>query len=235
MYPVIPLVTFYRIPREVRQSTRIWRQCCASGGRGRGVGGEGVKDQFVKQHWRGSNPSAEILLLNFRGRESLFIFFPLKGGLGGGGCGNRGDFNWWFPTWKLPKCEIFDPLYFTSIHPIWVGDSGTGENLFVLKIEADIHRLVFLAHAECALKHFYACWVWAKKVQRMGNNQKALFYDGLHMPPLYVYVLQHKVILFSSRYLFPAKSKEHENRQYIFSMQFRSAAPPNRNTHHICV
>ncbi len=66
----------------LRDSARSASMLCVNGVRqgGGGEGGEGVKDQFVKQHWRGSNPSAEILLLNFRGRESLFIFFPLKGG-----------------------------------------------------------------------------------------------------------------------------------------------------------
>ncbi len=28
---------------------------------------------------------------------------------------------------KVPKCEIFDPFFFTSINPIWVGDLRTGE------------------------------------------------------------------------------------------------------------
>ena len=33
---------------------------------------------------------------------------------------------------KVPKCEIFDPFFITSINPIWVGDLRTGEekNLF---------------------------------------------------------------------------------------------------------
>jgi hypothetical protein len=35
-------------------------------------------------------------------------------------------------TLKVPKCEIFDPFFFTPINPIWVGDLRTGEkkNLF---------------------------------------------------------------------------------------------------------
>ena len=28
---------------------------------------------------------------------------------------------------KVPKCEIFDPFFFTSVNPIWVGDLRTGE------------------------------------------------------------------------------------------------------------
>ncbi len=28
---------------------------------------------------------------------------------------------------KVPECEIFDPFFFTSINPIWVGDLRTGE------------------------------------------------------------------------------------------------------------
>ncbi len=33
-------------------------------------------------------------------------------------------------TLKVPKCEIFDPFFFTSINPIWVGDLRTGEKKF---------------------------------------------------------------------------------------------------------
>jgi hypothetical protein len=28
---------------------------------------------------------------------------------------------------KVPKCEIFDPFFFTPINPMWVGDLRTGE------------------------------------------------------------------------------------------------------------
>jgi hypothetical protein len=28
---------------------------------------------------------------------------------------------------KVPKCEIFDPFFFTPINPIWVGDLRTEE------------------------------------------------------------------------------------------------------------
>jgi hypothetical protein len=28
---------------------------------------------------------------------------------------------------KVPKCEIFDPFFFTPINTIWVGDLRTGE------------------------------------------------------------------------------------------------------------
>ncbi len=28
---------------------------------------------------------------------------------------------------KVPKCEIFDPFFFTPINPVWVGDLRTGE------------------------------------------------------------------------------------------------------------
>jgi hypothetical protein len=49
---------------------------------------------------------------------------------------------------KEPKCEIFDPFFFTPINPIWVGDLRTGEFFyFFLKTTA-----VFFAHAEPALK-----------------------------------------------------------------------------------
>jgi hypothetical protein len=32
-----------------------------------------------------------------------------------------------YRTLKVPKCEIFDPFFFTPINPIWVGDLRTGE------------------------------------------------------------------------------------------------------------
>ena len=32
-----------------------------------------------------------------------------------------------FQPLKVPKCEIFDPFFFTPINPIWVGDLRTGE------------------------------------------------------------------------------------------------------------
>ncbi len=38
------------------------------------------------------------------------------------------DWNWFKKkTLKVPKCEIFDPFFFTPINPIWVGDLRTGE------------------------------------------------------------------------------------------------------------
>ncbi len=45
---------------------------------------------------------------------------------------------------KVPKCEIFDPFFFTPINPIWVGDLRTGENFFYfMKTTADIRHFVF--------------------------------------------------------------------------------------------
>ncbi len=55
---------------------------------------------------------------------------------------------------KVPKCEIFDLLFFALINPILVGHLGARKNkFFILKIEADILHLVFFTHAECALKN----------------------------------------------------------------------------------
>jgi hypothetical protein len=31
---------------------------------------------------------------------------------------------------KVPKCEIFDPFFFTPINSIWVADLRTGEKKF---------------------------------------------------------------------------------------------------------
>jgi hypothetical protein len=45
---------------------------------------------------------------------------------------------------KVPKCEIFDPFFFTPINPIWVGDLRTGEKNIFLKTTADIRHFVFL-------------------------------------------------------------------------------------------
>jgi hypothetical protein len=53
---------------------------------------------------------------------------------------------------KVPKCEIFDPFFFTPINPIWVGDLRTGEKqIFVSKTTADIRHFVFFTQAEPAL------------------------------------------------------------------------------------
>ena len=34
---------------------------------------------------------------------------------------------WGKDALKVPKCEIFDPFFFTPINPIWVGDLRTGK------------------------------------------------------------------------------------------------------------
>ncbi len=51
------------------------------------------------------------------------------------------NFGYLTPFLKVPKCEIFDPFYFTPINPIWVGDLRTGD------WTADIRHFVFFAHA----------------------------------------------------------------------------------------
>jgi hypothetical protein len=53
---------------------------------------------------------------------------------------------------KVPKCEIFDPFFFTSINPIWVGDLRAGEKKKISKTTADIRHFVFFTQAEPALK-----------------------------------------------------------------------------------
>jgi hypothetical protein len=46
---------------------------------------------------------------------------------------------------KVPKCEIFDPFFFTSVNPIWVGDLRTGEKKnFVRRLRQIFAILVFL-------------------------------------------------------------------------------------------
>ncbi len=46
---------------------------------------------------------------------------------------------------KVPKCEIFDPFFFTSVNPIWVGDLRTGENkIFVRRLRQIFAILFFL-------------------------------------------------------------------------------------------
>ncbi len=53
----------------------------------------------------------------------------------------------------MPKCEIFDSFFITSINPIWVGDLRTGEeNFFSSKTTADIRHFGFFTQAEPALK-----------------------------------------------------------------------------------
>jgi hypothetical protein len=45
----------------------------------------------------------------------------------------------------VPKCEIFDPFFFTSVNPIWVGDLRTGEKkIFVRRLRQIFAILVFL-------------------------------------------------------------------------------------------
>ncbi len=53
---------------------------------------------------------------------------------------------------KVPKCEIFDPFFFTPINPIWVDDLRTGKKKKILKTTADIRHFVFFTQAEPALK-----------------------------------------------------------------------------------
>ncbi len=49
------------------------------------------------------------------------------------------------PALKVPKCEIFDPFFFTSVNPIWVGDLRTGEKkIFVRRLRQIFAILVFL-------------------------------------------------------------------------------------------
>ncbi len=46
---------------------------------------------------------------------------------------------------KVPKCEIFDPFFFTPINPIWVDDLRTGEeNFFFRRLREIFAILVFL-------------------------------------------------------------------------------------------
>ncbi len=56
---------------------------------------------------------------------------------------------------KVPKCEIFDPFFFASINPIWVGDLRTGEKFFFFRRlrHTYIRNFVFFAQAEPALKN----------------------------------------------------------------------------------
>jgi hypothetical protein len=44
---------------------------------------------------------------------------------------------------KVPKCEIFDPFFFTSINPIWVGDLRTGEKKIYCRRPRQIFAILF--------------------------------------------------------------------------------------------
>jgi hypothetical protein len=58
---------------------------------------------------------------------------------------------------KVPKCEIFDPIFFTSISPIWVGDLRTGEKKIFFRRPRQIFAILFFfTQAEPALK-IYLC------------------------------------------------------------------------------
>jgi hypothetical protein len=53
---------------------------------------------------------------------------------------------------KVPKCEIFDPFFFTPINPIWVGDLRTGEQKIFFRRLRQIFAIFFFTQAEPALK-----------------------------------------------------------------------------------
>ncbi len=55
---------------------------------------------------------------------------------------------------KVPKCEIFDPFFLTSINPIWVGDLRTGEEKIFFRRLLQIFAIFF----------FCASWACAKKL-----------------------------------------------------------------------
>jgi hypothetical protein len=44
---------------------------------------------------------------------------------------------------KVPKCEIFDPFFFTSVNPIWVGDLRTGEKKKNFRRPRQIFAILF--------------------------------------------------------------------------------------------
>jgi hypothetical protein len=53
---------------------------------------------------------------------------------------------------KVPKCEIFDPFFFTSVNPIWVGDLRTGEKKKIFEDHGRYSPFCFFTQAEPALK-----------------------------------------------------------------------------------
>ncbi len=59
---------------------------------------------------------------------------------------------------KVPKCEIFDPFFFTSVNPIWEGDLRTGEKKIFVRRQRQIFAiLVFLRMLSLRKKIAYAC------------------------------------------------------------------------------
>jgi hypothetical protein len=55
------------------------------------------------------------------------------------------DFKFVDADLKVPKCEIFDPFFFTPINPIWVSDLRTGEKKnFVRRLRQIFAILFFL-------------------------------------------------------------------------------------------
>jgi hypothetical protein len=53
---------------------------------------------------------------------------------------------------KVPKCEIFDPFFFTPVNPIWVGDFRTGEKKFFFRRLRQIFAIFFFYAGFFALK-----------------------------------------------------------------------------------
>jgi hypothetical protein len=57
------------------------------------------------------------------------------------------NFHWqkriYFGILKVPKCEIFDPFFFTSLNPKWVGDLRTGEKKKIFRRPRQIFAILF--------------------------------------------------------------------------------------------
>ena len=53
---------------------------------------------------------------------------------------------------KVPKCEIFDPFFFTPINPIWVGDLRTGGKKIFFEDYGRYSPFCFFTQTEPALK-----------------------------------------------------------------------------------
>ncbi len=70
---------------------------------------------------------------------------------------------------KGVKCENFDPLFFTLINHIWIGDLGTGNFVCWFWRGRLIFAIWYFLHMlSVRWKNVYACWMCAKKCATRG-------------------------------------------------------------------
>ena len=67
---------------------------------------------------------------------------------------------------KVPKCEIFDPFFFTPINPIWVGDLRTGEQKKIFRRPWQIFAILFFLRRLSVANLYYFDIIDVSTLQR---------------------------------------------------------------------